>query len=144
MFQKLILIRGVPGSGKTTFAKKLSNDLSSFVSKGNIAHYEADMFFMDEEGNYNWEPGKLPKAHEWCYRKAVESLERYKLSYVIVSNTFTTLKEMEPYIQLAKRNGANLDVYRLDGKYKNVHNVPDSVIEKMYARFEDFPKEHLM
>jgi len=56
---KLILVRGVSGSGKTTYAKKLINDDPS------LSHYEADMFFYTN-GSYNFNPFKLKDAHAWC------------------------------------------------------------------------------
>jgi tRNA uridine 5-carbamoylmethylation protein Kti12 len=42
----LILLRGLPGSGKTTLAKSL-------VTK-DYCHKEADMYFVDEFGNYKF------------------------------------------------------------------------------------------
>ena len=45
--KKLIIIRGLPGSGKSTFAKSL-----------NCTHFETDMYFTDSEGNYNFMPQK--------------------------------------------------------------------------------------
>jgi len=44
----LVIIRGLPGSGKSTFAKK-------FVEKG-FKHYEADMWMVDKDGNYSFDP----------------------------------------------------------------------------------------
>ena len=54
----LILLRGLPGSGKSTLAKQLVNK--------DYAHKEADMFFVDSEGNYKFEPSKIKDAHAWC------------------------------------------------------------------------------
>ncbi len=42
----LILIRGLPGSGKTTFAKELASTFG-------VKHYEADMFF-EVDGVYKF------------------------------------------------------------------------------------------
>jgi adenylate kinase family enzyme len=44
----LYCVRGVAGSGKSTFAKTLV--------KKDYCHKEADMFFVDREGNYKFEP----------------------------------------------------------------------------------------
>jgi hypothetical protein len=51
----LYLIRGIPGSGKSSLAKSLGGK-----------HVEADMYHLDENGNYNWKPVDVKKAHEWC------------------------------------------------------------------------------
>jgi adenylate kinase family enzyme len=42
----LFLIRGLPGSGKTSFASAIWND---------YAVCEADKFFYDKDGNYNFD-----------------------------------------------------------------------------------------
>ena len=46
------LCRGIPGSGKSTLAKVL-------VASGYAQlHFEADQFFTDKDGNYNWDGNK--------------------------------------------------------------------------------------
>ena len=52
--QELIIIRGIPGSGKTTMAKSYQG----------YSHYEADMFFM-KDGVYNFDRAKIKNAHNW-------------------------------------------------------------------------------
>ena len=53
----LTLVRGLPGSGKSTFANWIWNE---------YAICEADKFFYDKEGNYNFDATKLSQAHKWC------------------------------------------------------------------------------
>jgi adenylate kinase family enzyme len=60
----LFLVRGIPGSGKSTFAKHIWNE---------YAICEADKFFHNKEtGEYNFDPSRLKEAHEWC-RNEVET-----------------------------------------------------------------------
>ena len=129
---KLILVRGVSGSGKTTYAKKLMNNDSS------LSHYEADMFFYTN-GSYDFNPSKLKDAHAWCKNKTEEDLRNGKS--VIVSNTFTQKWEIEPYIELGKKYGAEIIIKKATGNYQNVHGVPDEVVEKMRSRWEDMEGE---
>lgn len=126
----LILIRGLPGSGKSTFARDYD-----------IRHYEADMFFIQPDGEYEFNPGLIKQAHEWCQTSVRCAL--YARHDVVVSNTFTTLKEMQPYIDFAKNCGAELKVYRMTGNYGSIHNVPEETIERMRNRFEDYEGEIL-
>lgn len=124
---KLILIRGLPGSGKSTLAKE-------YVKKG-FAHFEADMYFEDEKGNYNFNPKEIKNSHAWCKRSCGFSLSDRK--NVVVSNTFTQKWEMDDYKQLAKEYGAELEIIEAKGNFQNVHGVPVEVIERMRSRWEE-------
>lgn len=89
----LILIRGLPGSGKSTIAKKMT--LGGFV------HVEADMFFEDDNEDYRFNPAHIKEAHRWCQEMTEEFME-CGLD-VVVSNTFTQKWEMDPYMKLADK-----------------------------------------
>lgn len=127
--QKLILIRGLPGSGKSTLAKKLIEENPHFK------HYEADMYFVDRDGVYNFVGSNIGKAHHWCFSATETALQ--KGHTVIVSNTTTTQKEAQPYIDLAKRYSVELEIITLRENYGNIHNVPQETINKMQSRFVD-------
>ena len=128
---KLIIIRGLPGSGKTTIAKKmLVNECEGY------SHYEADMFFEDEEGNYVFDHNLLKKAHAWC--KGCTRLDLQNGKSVIVSNTFTQMWEMKPYIEMAEGFGIEYEVIEVSGEYGSIHGVPDEVIQKMKERWEPY------
>jgi predicted kinase len=127
---RLVLIRGLPGSGKTTYAKNYFN--------GHI-HLEADMYFIESDGFYNWTAERLGKAHSWCFETTKIMLNN---GYdVVVSNTFSTLKELNPYIELASSTDTPYAVFKMTKEYGSVHNVPQVVIEKMRFRFEDYKEE---
>lgn len=137
---KLIIVRGAMGSGKSTFANKLTNKLIRFGYKPtDICHFEADQFFMDEYGNYNFVPTKLWLAHKQCLEKTKKCLLRDKI--VIVANTFATKKEMKPYMDFAEENDIPVEVYRCTGEYQNVHGVPDDVVVAKRKQMEAIPNE---
>ena len=124
---KLILVRGIPGSGKSTMAFKMSHPIFT-------RYLEADMYFLDSSGNYNFNATKLGKAHKWCQEETDkllgEGLE------VIVSNTFTTKKELKPYFNIAKKYNIIPNVILCQNSFASVHNVPQETMEKMMDRFE--------
>jgi adenylate kinase family enzyme len=133
----LILIRGLPGSGKSTLAKKIMNDSSMYNVQ--FVHLEADMYFINN-GVYTFDREKIHEAHRWCFRSAEILLDNGQ--NVIVSNTFTTLKEIQPYIDLEK-NKEDLRIIHCDKNYGNIHNVPDETLQKMKDRFEKIEGEIL-
>lgn len=126
---KLILIRGLPGSGKTTLA------LSMVGENRDIFHIEADMFFLDAHGVYRFDKSRLRAAHDWCYTHATNHLRMGKT--VIVSNTFTRIQEMQPYIKYAMRHNHDWQIIVCHGEYPSIHNVPPETIARMKARWED-------
>jgi predicted kinase len=126
---EIVLIRGLPGSGKTTMAKRMiESDCPRHV------HVEADDYFTDEDGNYRFIATDINKAHDACYRSASAAL-RSGLSG-IVSNTFTRLWEMEPYYRLAAAFGADVRVMTATGEWENTHGVPKEAVERMRERWE--------
>lgn len=132
MSNKLILVRGISGSGKTTYAKKLIKDDPT------LSHYEADMYFC-QDGEYKFVPSKLKEAHAWCFAETEIDLLFGKS--VIVSNTFTQKWEIQPYIELGKKMKAEVIIKKATGNYQNVHGVPVEALDKMKARWEDLDGE---
>jgi predicted kinase len=135
IMKKLFLIRGLPGSGKSTFAKELVG--SDFLI------CEADKFFYDREGNYNFDATKLKEAHESC-RNRVETYMKDSLvndqfyREIAVSNTFTREWEMQAYIDLAAQYDYRVFSIIIENRHgnSNVHGVPDEVVKNMQLRFE--------
>jgi predicted kinase len=126
--KELFLLRGLPGSGKSSLAKSLSI--------GIVQHFEADMYFM-VDGEYRFDSAKLKEAHAWCQhttRKAM--LAEYPR--IIISNTFTTDQEMEPYFKAAESFGYRVHSLVVENRHngQNTHNVPTETLEKMRRRFE--------
>lgn len=131
----LYLVRGLPGAGKTTFINTL---MVMFEDGCTYAeHFEADQFFYDDKGNYNFDASKLGAAHTQCQRNTYEAMES-GADYIFVSNTFTTEKELKPYLDMAK-DFPHYDVVSivLENRHghESVHNVPEETMVKMQDRF---------
>lgn len=123
--QKLVLIRGLPGSSKSTIATVFKN--------AGYLWFEADGYFYDAEGNYNFNINEISNAHQNCQRCTLEALAIDK--NVVVSNTFTTIKELKPYFEIASQYGIVPNVITCQNQFENVHNVPTDTLSKMKARF---------
>lgn len=125
MRRKLYLVRGLPGSGKSTLAKAVSVSETAY-------HVEADQFWGEE---YKFTPKLIRQAHEWCLAEATRQL--HLTGCVVVSNTFTTAKELLPYIQMAEHMEAIVSIFVCRGEFGSVHDVPERIIEAMKARWEE-------
>jgi predicted kinase len=130
----LTLLRGLPGSGKSTFALNLVG--SDFLV------CEADKYFM-VDGEYKFDGSKLKEAHESC-RTMVETYMKDSLvndqfyREIVVSNTFTQEWEMQPYYDLAKQYGYMVFTIIVENRHggENQHGVPSEAIQRMKDRFE--------
>jgi len=127
MSKRLYLVRGLPGAGKSTLGQTLATGLG-------VALVEADQFFQKSEG-YVWCPELVYLAHRWC-QKTVHSHMADGES-VVVANTFTTEKELKPYLELAAEFGYAVTTLIVEGRHGNpsIHNVPDEAITRMKHRF---------
>ena len=130
----LFLVRGLPGSGKTSFASAIWND---------YAVCEADKFFYDKEGNYNFDPSKLKEAHTWCKNQVETRMIDHQNNQqyypeIAVSNTFTQEWEMEDYFKLAEKYGYKVVSLILENRHggQNVHGVPEDKLQIMKDRFQ--------
>jgi predicted kinase len=129
----LILLRGLPGSGKSTFA--------NYMFSNNI--FEADQYFYDEEGNYNFDASKLHDAHKSCQSRVEQAMGENILSNgkwyseIVLSNTSTTEKELEPYLELAKKYDYQVVSLIVENRHgnKSIHNVPEETLLRMKNRF---------
>lgn len=125
----LIILRGVSGSGKSTFAEFFCNLLNQDMQTA--CFFEADDWFV--QNNEHWNPRYLATAHEWCQAEVKKSLQDGYIT--IVSNTTTTKKELQPYIKIATDLGVQYFVLVADGDYQNVHDVPEDKLQKQAQRF---------
>ena len=120
----LYVFRGLPGSGKTSFAKTF--DLNFF---------EADQYF-EKFNNNKYDFKLLKKAHQYCYQSVKQELKNGRSA--VVSNTMTSKKEVKEYEDLAKELNVKFVSIILENRHNGVsiHNVPKLSIENMNKRFD--------
>jgi predicted kinase len=126
----LILLRGVPGSGKTTLAESL-------IRGRDAVHCEADQSFIDEAGVYRFDFTRLREAHEECQTKCRRAMED-GCELIVVSNTFTMEWELSHYLDFAREYGYRVFSVIVENRHggDNVHGCPPEKVEMMRERFE--------
>lgn len=124
----LVLIRGIPGTGKSTLAKM-------FADRMGFEHLEADQYFVDHvTGEYKFNRNMISHAHTYCVAYTDDFLNHGK--DVVVSNTFVHQWEMEKYREMATRYNIGLTVIVLTEEYGNTHGVPKETVDRMRSEFE--------
>ncbi|KAG9491933.1 hypothetical protein GDO78_000437 [Eleutherodactylus coqui] len=95
--KQIYLLRGLPGSGKTSLARKLKRDYPSAVV------FSTDDYFLLEDGSYSYDPDLLQDAHKWNQKRARKAMNRGKTP-IIIDNTNTVAWHMKPYAVMALQN----------------------------------------
>nr|XP_021141691.1 NEDD4-binding protein 2 [Columba livia] len=135
--QVLVLLRGVPGSGKSYLARTLLED-----NPGGIILSTDDYF--SKHGQYHYDPDCLGEAHEWNRKRAKEAFEM-RISPIIIDNTNIQAWEMKPYVTLAQQFKYKVMFREPDTWWKfkpkelerrNIHGVSKEKIKKMLERYE--------
>lgn len=121
----LFILRGVPGSGKSTVASIMSGGDSSIVCT-------ADDYHINEQGVYDWKPENGHKAHTQCFQKA-EKLMKEGAPLVIIANTNTKHSDFKNYENCAETYGYKVHHLIVENRHggQNQHDVPDAVLKNM-------------
>jgi len=120
----LFILRGIPGSGKSTLAKSIGVD----------EIFEADQYFVNEKGEYNWTKEGLPLAQAWCTKSVMSAMEK-GVPKIAVTNTFTKHWELNPYLEAARIHGYRIFCMVVE----NMHGKENHKIEIL--EFYDSRKE---
>ncbi len=145
----LIIMRGLPGSGKSSKAKKIQSTLGGeiFSTDDYPGLYDKDesgnVLFHGMEGMDTGMP-MIVKAHNWNQERAFNAMSRV-VSPVIIDNTHVQKWEARPYVEAAKKYGYNIAVEEADTPWKfdvkelsgrNTHRVPLERLQGMLDMWE--------
>lgn len=134
MIKRMYIMRGLPGSGKSTVASSIGVVLST------------DDFWFDSTGRYVFKADQLSAAHDWNQSRALRHCKSGTPS-ICIDNTNMTREHMEPYKRIAFNHGYSVteilvgtprdpDHQALCAE-RNVHGVPLKAIQNMASKFED-------
>jgi len=142
MTQRIVVMRGVPGSGKSHEVRRLS--VENELRQVDVLVFSAD-FFFERSGVYRFDPKLLGRAHSECLRgftTALTSPPEHRDELLIVDNTNTTLREMNTYVKLAQAYGVSFEIRTILtdpalAAVRNSHGVPVEKVWQMHRRMMD-------
>ena len=131
----LVLMRGVPGCGKSHLANQM---------KGRGSVLSTDDFFMNHRGQYVFNPTLLSEAHDWNKKRTERELKA-RVNPIIIDNTNLEAWEMQPYISMALRYKYAVELVVPETSWnsnarilaqKNTHGVPLPKIHQMLDKLK--------
>jgi len=124
MTKSLIIVRGLPGSGKNTFANLFGAPICC----------ADDYLYIN--GEYVWTPQRVSRAHMICQSKCEDLLKKGE-SIVIVANTNIKERDVNGYTKLGKQYGYTVFSIIVENRHggQNEHGVPDEMIANMAKNF---------
>lgn len=125
--KQMFIIRGIPGSGKSTFAAKLAALL-------HCEQIEADQYFM-HNGVYVFDESKRHDAWRWVRSRTLYELKQG--NDVVLSEVFAKEKSMKPFRKLAEEYGYQVTYLIVENRHAgvDVHDVPHDVLKSMRDSF---------
>jgi predicted kinase len=131
--RRVIIMRGISGSGKSHHAKL-------FAHNGVVV--SADDYFM-VAGEYRFDAGKLGDAHAYCMREFLRALDK-GTETVVVDNTNMRLYELNPYRMVAMAMGYDVEVYHVIAPIsvalqRGQHSVPQVGLVRQNNAYEHLP-----
>ncbi len=123
MKRNLIVLSGVSGSGKSTFAHLIAYPACICC---------ADDFYTDKDGNYNFDITKIGQAHKACQSKFDDALKDEVITNIVISNTNTKPSDYKYYVDKAEKAGLNIFHIVMQNFHgnKDVHNVPELTLQR--------------
>jgi len=137
--KQVIIMRGPPGSGKSTLTLEIEAEYGMPAVICSADHF----FYFDKSHdpiNYKFNPKLLGRAYDKCREDFKEALATNE-ALVIVDNTNIKLRDFQWYIKFAIDSGYNVTVHSITGcsaqecHKANVHGVPIEAIQRMIDNF---------
>jgi tRNA uridine 5-carbamoylmethylation protein Kti12 len=138
----IIVMIGLPGSGKSFHAKRLAEEhLKTPYSQAAIV--SADDYFVSEDGVYRHDATLIGAAHNACFRKFLGFASTFKADkdLIVVDNTNLSNWQRSPYMMLGMALGHQTKLVHVQCAVqtciqRNTHGVPTEALEKMFNYLE--------
>ena len=121
---RMQIIRGLPGSGKTTLAVKRYSHLMRI---------ETDMYF-NRRGAYRFTLETNRRAVEW-FQDEVENMCASGLDFVVTGVLAAHTERLDEVIETGILYGYDIYIKTLTSQHKTIHGVPERHLDGMRKSF---------
>jgi predicted kinase len=138
---KLIVIRGLPGSGKSAYAETLANNEKAIV-------VSVDAYFQ-RDGEYKFKSHEISRAYGYIEGQIDVLMQNYTPT-IIADGIHQSEKHVQSYQFLADKYGYSLEIHYPPGEFiwdvsacykHSIHRVPFRAIKNISDKFEREPLE---
>lgn len=135
--KKVFVMRGVQGSGKSTYASMLHKAASE---DGLLPlTVSADHFFNGPNG-YHFDVKKLGDAHKECMQRFLWALQD-GMSPIIVDNTNINVEDVAPYVAVGEAMGYEVTIIQVNtppdvAAKRNIHGLGEKQVRDAHDRLQ--------
>ncbi|MCX6744743.1 MAG: AAA family ATPase [Candidatus Parcubacteria bacterium] len=132
MEKQIIIMRGLSGSGKSTYHKK-------YYPEAVVC--SADEFFITPtDGEYKHDPAMIGQAHQQCFAKFLNAVAEGQ-PVIVVDNTNIQRWEVSPYYMTGMVFGYQVLIVTIDctpqtATQRGIHGTPIERNQQYYQNFE--------
>jgi predicted kinase len=139
----IVVMSGIPGSGKSTYVK-------SHISNAQVL--STDNHHIDSDGVYRFKADKIGEFHDKTFKMFVGlcvglvPMTEGK-SVLVVDNTNITQAEFMPYLRVAEAFGHHVEMVRIychpiTAIARGTHGVPPEIVRRMAQSMEPIPPRY--
>lgn len=129
MKKTVVILRGLPGSGKTSLSKMFR--AHQYISM--------DLFWTRGATPYKFDYEKLPEAIRWTRTQFSNALNSAGADLIVVDNTNYAKQHFQYFLDEADRVGATVHIVHVERPLEdlsNQHGVPEDKVLQMAEKWE--------
>ena len=138
-----IIMRGVPGSGKSTFVNMIK------TLPGSVSIHAVDDLHTDSNGNFLWDEENAERLYTLNFANFVKSCEA-EVETIVCDAINIEVDSFQKYVDIAEQYGYCIYVVcsnpptPAESTKRNKHHTSSLQAKEMYRRWESWPTEDMI
>ncbi len=137
MLKSIVIMMGIPGAGKSTWALRNVQNIGS----SSVVLCSADHYMVDGNGHYDWRADRVYRAYQEALRCFERALRDPAVETIVLDNTNVRSSTLRSYVKLIGEGGHRVTVVLIEADPekvigRSIHAVPRSRVLKMHAQLQ--------